>query len=547
MTTAELPATFHGSPTDEDGEPWLGYIRVSTWKEEKISPELQETALRSWAKRTGRRLLEPLIVDLDVTGRNFKRKIMSGIRRVEDGEARGIAVWKYSRFGRSRDGVAVNLKRLEDAGGQLHSATEEVDARTATGRLQRGILFEFAAYESDVRGEQWRETHDHRRYKLHLPATGRPRFGYVWHPRRIPDLERPGQFTLQEERYVAHDVLGPVMADRYRQFIDGDPFYALVGELNKDGHRTTRGGPWSEQTLIRYMDAGFCAGLLRVHNPKCTCAADIRGNCPNVLFIPGAQEELISAELWQTYQERREAVRRTAPRARRATYELSGLMRHTACRGNLAANNAERVVDGQTVSIPGYSYRCGRRTVSGPTACPGIYIKREDAEGEVSKWLAQEAAPGIDAAPSNAQQRTEAHDERVQAARDRMRFQREADQLARALVNLRTDRAMNPDDYGPGEYEAARDRIRTQQAANTRAMERLAAVEATPHRADYESLIVGTVEEWETLKTRERNAILKQLVRRVAVSKTDDGVRVKVHPVWEPDLWAPEEKVSAVE
>lgn len=138
-----------------------------------------------------------------------------------------------------------------------------------------------------------------------------------------------------------------------------------------------------------------------------------------------------------------------------------------------------------------------------------MWIKREQAEGEVFKWLAREAAPGFDAAPSVPQQRTEMHDERVQAARERARLQREADQLARALVNLRTDWAMNPDDYGPGAYDAARHRIRTQQAANRKAMERVAEVEATPHRADYETLIVGTAEEWETLDVRERNAILK--------------------------------------
>ncbi|MXM68898.1 hypothetical protein GR925_37265 [Streptomyces sp. HUCO-GS316] len=100
---------------------------------------------------------------------------------------------------------------------------------------------------------------------------------------------------------------------------------------------------------------------------------------------------------------------------------------------------------------------------------------------------------------------------------------------------------------GPGEYEAARDRIRTQQAANTKATERVAEVEATPHRADYESLIVGTVEEWETLNARERNEILKQLVRRVAVTKTEDGVRVEVHPVWEPDPWAPGREGAGVQ
>lgn len=115
MTT--YPPAFQGPPTGEDGEPWLGYIRVSTWKEEKISPELQESALREWARRTGRRLIEPLIIDLDATGRNFKRKIMGAIERVEASEARGVVVWRYSRFGRNRTGNAVNLARLEAAGG----------------------------------------------------------------------------------------------------------------------------------------------------------------------------------------------------------------------------------------------------------------------------------------------------------------------------------------------------------------------------------------------------------------------------------------------
>ncbi|MFJ8899993.1 recombinase family protein [Streptomyces sp. NPDC102370] len=532
------PDTFRATAPDPDGEPWIGYIRVSTWKEEKISPELQESAIRAWAKRTGRRILEPLIVDLDATGRNFKRKIMSGIKRVEDSEARGIVVWKYSRFGRTRDGVTMNLKRLEDAGGQLESATEEGDARTATGRLQRGILFEFAAYESDVRGEQWRETHDHRRYRLHLPATGRPRFGYVWHPRRVPDPERPGQFTLQDERYIAHDIEGPVMADRYRQYIDGDPFYALVGELNTAGYRTTRGGLWSMQTLMRYMDSGFCAGLLRVHNPQCRCAPESRGNCPNTLYIPGAQEELISAELWQTYRERREQTRTTAPRARQAVYELAGLLRCGYCRGSLVANGSDRVRNGQRVRIRGYHYRCSRRNVSGPIGCPGVYAVRATVEDEVRAWMQREGvADDIDTAPSVPQQRAPQQDGRAAAARERARLQAEADKLAQALTNLRADRAANPDDYGPGEYEAVRDRIREQQRATTAALERVAAVESTPHRADYRPVIVGMLEEWQTLNERERNHIYRQIIRRVAVTKKDGVLHVEVHPVWEPDPW----------
>ncbi|MFD4880048.1 recombinase family protein [Streptomyces sp. NPDC058420] len=535
-----IPETFAGS-TLTDPEPWIGYIRVSTWKEEKISPELQQSAIEAWAARTNRRIVD-WIVDLDATGRNFKRKIMGGIRRVEDREARGIAVWKYSRFGRTRDGVPVNLKRLEDAGGQLASATEEVDARTATGRLHRGILFEFAAYESDVRGEQWRETHDHRRYKLHLPASGRPRFGYIWHPRRLPDPARPGQFILQEERYEAHPKYGPIMAEHYREYVDGSAFFSLVNELNDAGHRTTRGGVWSEQTLIRYMDSGFCAGLLRVHNPQCACAQEVRGNCSNTLFIPGAQEELISEELWQLYQERREKVRFTPVRARRATYDATGLGRCGDCRGSLIANGAQRVRNGETINVRGYWFRCGHRTITGPHGgCQGVWVRRQYLDGEVFKWLSREAAEGIDAAPSEPHQPAERTNERIEAARQRVRLDEEAERLSKALANLRSDRAINPDDYGPGEYEAARDNIRRQQETNTAAMERVALVETTPHRADYKPLIVGTVEEWHTLTSQERNSILRQLARRIVVTRTDNGPVVEVHPVWKPDPWVDEQ------
>ncbi|MFE4328688.1 recombinase family protein [Streptomyces sp. NPDC056831] len=523
-------------PADDNLTPYIGYVRVSTWKEEKISPELQQAAIEAWATRTRCRIIR-WIEDRDQTGRNFKRKIMKGITAVEAREARGIAVWKYSRFGRNRDGIAVNLKRLEDAGGQLASATEDVDARTATGKLQRGILFEFAAYESDVRGEQWKETHDHRRYKLHLPSTGRPRFGYLWTPRRVPDAHAPSGWRLQDETYKAHPDTGPVMADRYRQYVDGGTFYSLVADLNSAGWRTVRGGPWSQQTLTRYMDSGFPAGLLRVHNPECRCPQESRGYCGNTLFIPGAQEELIDAELWQAYQDRRAEVKATPPRARRALYTLTNLIKHDECRGTVPAQSAQRVVNGLPTNIQGYAYACGRRAITAMHGCGGVWATRTRVEDLVLNWLKTEAAPQIDEIPMVPAPRREPADGRVMAARERARLEAEAAKLANALTNLRTDRAMNPEDYGPGEYEAARDRIRQQQSVNTAAMERAAAVESTPHRADYAPAVMELVDIWEDAHDSEKNALLKQLVRRVALIRTDAGATIEVHPVWEPDPW----------
>ncbi|MEU6237443.1 recombinase family protein, partial [Kitasatospora sp. NPDC047058] len=204
MTPLVAAETF----IESDLEPFIGYIRVSTWKEEKISPEIQQAAILEWARRSRKRIVR-WITDLDATGRNFKRKIMQGIEAVERKEAVGIAVWKFSRFGRTRDGVAVNLKRVENTGGELVSATEPIDARTAIGRLYRGIIFEFSAYESDRAGEQWSETHALRR-AAGLPATGRDRFGYVWHRRYNPQTRK-----VQQERYEADIEVGPTVVEAF--------------------------------------------------------------------------------------------------------------------------------------------------------------------------------------------------------------------------------------------------------------------------------------------------------------------------------------------
>ncbi|MFD8611033.1 recombinase family protein [Streptomyces sp. NPDC059631] len=531
--TPATPATFR--PADE-AESWIGYIRVSTWREEKISPELQQSAIEAWAKRTGHRIVD-WIIDLDRTGRNFKRRIMSGIQRVEKGEAVGIAVWKFSRFGRNDLGIAVNLARLEHAGGHLESATEDVDVRTAVGRFNRRILFDLAVFESDRAGEMWKDAHRWRRAHG-LPATGGKRLGYVWHPRKLPDPHRPGQFILQEERYEPDPHVGPDIEALFTRKVGGDGFASLAAWLNDRGHRTSTDAPWQADSLRRMMDAGFAAGLLRIHDPSCGCDYTANGgNCRRWLYIDGAHEPLITPELWERYEAHRTENKARTPRSRRPVYALTGLMRCGTCRKDAAATSARR----QGQQIRGYAYMCSARSHAGTTICElGVWVQRLIVEEEVRGWLVREAAPDIDAAPSVATPQAPAIDERAIAARERARLQAEAHKLAGALVNLRVDRAANPDDYGPGEYEAARDRIRQQQQTNTAALERVVVVETTPHRADYRPVMLDLIDAWDDMNEQEKNSLLRQIARRVVVTREGRGserTRVDVHPVWEPDPW----------
>ncbi|MEU6235908.1 recombinase family protein, partial [Kitasatospora sp. NPDC047058] len=367
--------------TDDDLIPAIGYIRVSTAREEMISPELQRTAIESWADRRRRRIVH-WVVDLDATGRNFRRKIMKAIAYVEDGTAKEIAAWKYSRFGRQRHGNAVNLERLERAGGQLVSATEEVDARTAMGRFQRGMLLEVAAFESDRAGEQWKETHEWRRSNG-LPSGGGRRFGYIWHPRKLPNLD--GTFTIQRERYELDPVAAPAVVDMYQQYIDGlSGFDKLAKSLTASGFTTTRDGEWWGETVRLYMDSGFAAGYLRVHSKECQCEPYLTG-CPNHVHLKVTDETvlpaIISEEVWVAYLEKRRIVRATPPRSRKPATPFSRLMRCDLCRGVLTKETVGK-----------YSYaRCNIRRRRGPDKCAGVRIPYPQLEARVLKWLKQVA------------------------------------------------------------------------------------------------------------------------------------------------------------
>lgn len=541
----DVPATFRGSP--DDGEPWLGYIRVSTWKEEKISPDLQKTAILAWASRTGRRIVD-WVEDLDATGRNFKRRIMNGIKRVEDREAVGIAVWKFSRFGRNDLGIAVNLARLEHAGGHLASATEDVDPRTAVGRFNRRILFDLAVFESDRAGEMWKDTHNWRR-SHGLPATGGKRLGYTWYPRRIPHPARPGEWITQNERYeVNEDARTDIesLFERKLGLTTGTPegFGALAGWLNRLGYRTSVNTLWRADSLRRYMLSGFAAGLLRIHDPDCHC--DYKGNggtCTRWLLIDGAHEAIITPEIWERFLAHVAERRRMSPRARNPVYPLTGLVRCGSCRGDAGATSAKRAAG----RIYGYAYMCGNQAHSAGTVCGnGVWVQRYLVEDDVMDWVRRVAAADIDAAPRTLVKIDHDRD-RQRAASERARLESERTRLNGALANLAADKALNPDNYPPGVFEQAQGQLLAQLRSVKAGAEEAAAIEAAPRREDFVPIAGRLLDLWDVLDVPEKNGILRQLIRRVVCTRGAKGkkgvqgssqTRITVHPVWEPDPWA---------
>jgi site-specific DNA recombinase len=506
--------------------PAIGYIRVSLAREEMISPELQRESITKWAQRTGHRIVD-WVEDLDKTGRDFKRRIMGVIERVESGEARVIAVWKYSRFGRTRTGVPANLARVEKVGGQLLSATEEVDARTAIGRFQRGMIMEFNAFESDRAGEQWMETHQWRR-DHGLPAMGRPRFGYIWHQRKIfaPD----GSITLREERYEAEPGKADIVESLYLRYIAGESFRALALWLNDAGYRTVRETLWTGKAVRRYLDSGFPAGYLRLHRKTCP-QGSFPHDCDHYDLIKHPtlhHPEIIKDATWREYQARRDFTRTAAPRSRNASYPFTGLTRCGICNGS-----AKRKVDGRKAAV----YVCLARSDKGPHACTGTSVREAAIRDEVKEYLAR-LVKEIDQ-EAGQHERARFPLQCQNPAVQRLQTLEEASaKLERSIARHMKAYALADDDDDTGElqraYLATLKELRTDKASMSAEIARLRAHEEAggedAQKTAAVGVAIGLLEEWATCTPARLNTLLRRVVARVELLGNREA---RVVPIWE--------------
>lgn len=516
--------------------PAIGYIRVSMLREEQISPETQQAAIEDWAERRGRRIVD-WIPDLDMTGRDFlKRRIREAISRVEAGEAREIAVWKYSRFGRDRAGVAVNLARLEKAGGQLQSATEEIDARTATGKFTRGMLFEVAAFESDRAGETWHEAYVWRKDKG-LPPLGRARFGYrrLGRMRSEIDPHRTVRDMTDKdgERYEPDPELGPVLAGMYQSHIRGNGGPVIARGLNDRGIPNTYGNLWSGRTVLDVLDSGFGAGYLRVHDDGCH-ACDEKGKCRNKVWVEGTHEPVITEDEWQDYRARRKLAGDIPTRHVTPVYPVSGLVRCGHC-------DAAMVVSG-TRKDENPRFKCSRNR-NYPGTCPGRpSVPLEDLL-EACRLLLEEVSARIGPAmctPSWAAAAETARGEVTRLARELEATERDLTGLAITRAQ-QSSAAMPPDiwERAVGELAAKRDVLEQRVAAARREAERVS--------ADPRPVAMTVMDAWYLAPPSVLNKLLRELiryirVRRVAPSARDERghflpqeTEITVVTVWTPE------------
>lgn len=322
------------------------YLRQSKKRDDSESLANQEYLGREYCEKNG---YEIVAVHTDVvTGRKWDTRpgVRATMSLIEDRHADVIVLWRWSRLSRNRLHWAVAADRVLIAGGRIESVTEPLDTSTAAGRFARGVMTEYAAFQSELIGEVWKETLE-RRTREGKSFNGRRRFGYIR--------------NKEADTYSVDPETGPIVAELYNRAIAGTGQAALARWVNESGYRTPLGKMWHATHLKSFMDRGFAAGKIYFHGE----------------LLPGVHPAIIDEETFAAYQ----AKRANHVKGPRGTYRMASGLLECPCGAKLTTTSS--AANGVA------TYGCPRRS-RGDSGCEyRVSIVRHRVEERILEWMTE--------------------------------------------------------------------------------------------------------------------------------------------------------------
>ena len=212
----------------------IGYIRVSTEKQADhgVSIEAQTEKLKAYAM-----LYDIDLVDLVIEQGSAKclqrEGLQSALSRLEAGEAEALIVVKLDRLTRS----VADLGKLVDTYFQnfaLLSVGEQIDTRSAAGRLVLNVLASVSQWEREVIGERTSAAMQHMRNQNQYTG-GKPPYGYDLVDGELIENENEQQVIKLVAKYKAAGL-------SYRK---------IAAVIDEAGHKSRTGNQLSAMSVSR--------------------------------------------------------------------------------------------------------------------------------------------------------------------------------------------------------------------------------------------------------------------------------------------------------
>lgn len=241
---SKVRPTVAPSPTGRPRTRVVGYVRVSTERQadEGVSLDAQRAKLRAHCTALD---LDLVAIESDegVSAKTLDRPALQrALAALRDGRADALLVPKLDRLTRR----VVDLGHLIEsyfAEGRwaLVSVADQIDTRTAAGRMTLFILMSVAQWEREAIGERTADALAHLRAEG-VPL-GRPALGWRHTAETDPATGRRVLAAVEGEQ-AAVARIGALRAA-------GHSYAAIACQLVAEGHPSQRGGRWLPNTVRR--------------------------------------------------------------------------------------------------------------------------------------------------------------------------------------------------------------------------------------------------------------------------------------------------------
>lgn len=307
----------------------FGYVRVSTGKQDELSPDSQAKLLKDYAKSHGY-VVSKIFYEVGISGRKADKRPefqkMIGLAKSSDHPADAILVWKYSRFARNQEESIVYkslLKKKHNV--DVISISEPLVDGPFGSLIERIIEWMDEYYSVRLSGEV---TRGMREKAERGGYQARPPLGYKIVSHKEPPVIVPEEAEIVKlifEKYV-HDGMG---------------LFEIARLLNSHNFKTSHGKEFERRSIEYILQNPTYCGMVR-WNRTINESKEIRPESEWII-AEGEQPAIISKELFDKAQERYK--REYRPRGARpaSTYKhwLSGIVKCPACGRTMTACKIE--------------------------------------------------------------------------------------------------------------------------------------------------------------------------------------------------------------
>lgn len=301
------------------------YIRVSTDKQEELSPDAQKRLILDYADKNQIRVSPgDIYTEHGISGRSAKHRpaFQDMIAKAKSREHPFdvILVWKFSRFARNQEESIVYKSMLQKDRVEVISISEPVIDGPFGSLIERIIEWMDEYYSIRLSGEVLRGMTEK---ALRGGYQSIPPYGYAFTGSFPPEIN-PSQAVIVQSIYA--------------DFLSGKTCLEIARSLNSLGICTAKGNPFESRTIKYILENPFYCGKIRWNYTK--HGGEIK-DPKDWIITEGKHEPLVPEHEWLAVQ--RIIKKQDSPCKPRdissCRHWLSGILKCSSCGASLGYNS----------------------------------------------------------------------------------------------------------------------------------------------------------------------------------------------------------------